>query len=168
MSTIDDDFGSLPLPEPIYAQEPVPSEWLKWIALKLQSPFYSISEMTLRAYTSSRYSEENLKVYVYGVMALGTAGMALTALPAIAGAGLYWVSDKASPKPFTYIKGTGSEIPPPDEMKMMTLNACMLPGGLPFVLGGIPPASERMGKLENLIREQNPDVLLMQEMAHGP
>lgn len=167
-TAIDDDLDLLPVAEPLFAEEPQTSEWLKWVALQLQRPFYSISESTLQAYVSTRYSEQNLKVYVYGVMALGTAGMALTALPALVGAGLYWASDKVSQKSFTYLKGTGEEITPPDSMKMMTLNACMFPGGLPFVLGGLPPASERLKKLEALIREQNPDVLLLQEMAHGP
>ena len=51
---------------------------------------------------------------------------------------------------------------------MMTFNACMFQGGLPYVLGGLPPASERLDELELLIRKKDPDILLLQEMAHPP
>jgi len=157
-----------PIQEPPFVQELQISAWIQWAGLQLQKPLYSLSESTFRAYASTRYSEENLKVYVYAVLALGIIGIAMTAPLCLLGAGLYWASDIISQKPYTYLKATGPEITPNNTLKMMTLNTCMLPGGLPFVLGGLPPASKRIGKLETLIRNQNPDVLLLQEMAHGP
>ncbi len=49
--------------------------------------------------------------------------------------------------------------------RIMTLNTCMLDGMLPKKYGGMSPAEERMKALGNLIRKENPDVFLGQELT---
>lgn len=161
----DDESISLFEENPLF-EESSSASWLKWVALKLQQPFYSVSETTLHAYASASYCKENSKVYVYGVRALGTASMLLLTPAALIGSGLYMVSDKISQKSFTYLKGTAEESPPSDPLTILTLNACMFAGGLPYFLGGLPPSSERLDKLATLVKNQDPQVLLLQEMSY--
>jgi exonuclease III len=44
----------------------------------------------------------------------------------------------------------------------------MLWGGLPIIFGGLRPAKERLSQLAEFIKEQNPDIIFLQEMSFAP
>jgi endonuclease/exonuclease/phosphatase family metal-dependent hydrolase len=70
--------------------------------------------------------------------------------------------------PYTHLPGTAMEKQSDGNDKFMTLNACMLWGGLPIPLGGMRPPRARMEKLAEKIRAEDPDVVVMQELAFDP
>lgn len=149
-------------------RETLPSTGLKWVARMLQEPFYRISEPTFRTFTSAQFSSQHLIITTVFFRFVGSVLLLTTSTFAIAGSLFYKAGDLISGKPFTYIKGNQPEIQAPKRYKMLTLNACMLSGGLPYFFGGLPPARERMNKIAQLIKRYEPDVVVMQEMAHGP
>jgi len=67
---------------------------------------------------------------------------------------------------YHYMKGTGKEKSSFPSNKIMTLNACMLDWILAKKFGGMTaPASKRVVKLGALIKKQDPDVYLGQELT---
>jgi len=89
----------------------------------------------------------------------------LTISLALVGAGLEKAGDLIKQVPYTHLQGIAKEKQEDGKYRLMTLNACMLWGGLPIPLGGMRPPSTRMEKMAEKIREEDPDVLVMQEMA---
>lgn len=51
-----------------------------------------------------------------------------------------------------------------NKLKVLHLNTCMLQGQLPFLFGGITPASWRINQLITFIERHNPDVVLLSEV----
>ncbi|MCH9614637.1 MAG: hypothetical protein SP1CHLAM54_14000 [Chlamydiia bacterium] len=50
---------------------------------------------------------------------------------------------------------------------ILSYNVCMFPGGLPLLMGGPEPAFDRFDELNSFIREQDPDLICLQELpAH--
>lgn len=137
------------------------------VGFRLQQPFYTLSKPTFEAWLSTPYSQENYKVYTYAVRFLAPAGLLIAMPPALIGTAFYWIADRISSNSFTYLAGEGEERDQQDDsLTMMTLNACMMPGGLPFAFGGLPPASRRIEELAELIQTHLPATLVMQEMAY--
>lgn len=54
--------------------------------------------------------------------------------------------------------------PSVDKIKLLSLNACMMSGGLPLVFGGMLPMRYRLERLTNMIKEQSPDIVFLSEI----
>lgn len=97
------------------------------------------------------------------------SAMLLVSVPlALVGSLLDRVADLIKGTSFTHWKGT---LPAKEEVgkqKLMTLNACMLWGGLPIPLGGLRPPRHRLDHLANLILQKDPDIVMLQEVSFGP
>jgi len=66
---------------------------------------------------------------------------------------------------FTYCKGEAKEKNlSGNSFSLLTLNACCMPGGLPFLFGGMTPASERVDKIAEKILQEDADVVCLQEI----
>ncbi|QVL56973.1 MAG: endonuclease/exonuclease/phosphatase family protein [Simkaniaceae bacterium] len=50
------------------------------------------------------------------------------------------------------------------DTKLMMLNPRMLPGGLPYSMAGLTPASDRLDRLVSTIRDNNPDIVFLPEI----
>ncbi|HSX26627.1 MAG TPA: endonuclease/exonuclease/phosphatase family protein [Chlamydiales bacterium] len=66
---------------------------------------------------------------------------------------------------YSYKKGNGAEKGAFPTNKIMTLNACMLDGVLPVKYGGMTRADKRVKRLTDLIKKQDPDIYLGQEIT---
>ncbi|NGX60062.1 MAG: hypothetical protein KR126chlam3_01224 [Chlamydiae bacterium] len=84
---------------------------------------------------------------------------------ALIGAGMEKIADIVNHTPYTHWKGTAKEQEDTGNYRLMTLNGCMLWGGLPIMYGGMRPPSDRMDQLASKIRAADPDVFVMQEMS---
>ncbi len=151
--------------------------YLEYSALLLSKPIHFVSQPSVRAiFTPIRPGKEgNLnsasleliwRVFIITICVLTAP---LTMGLALGGGILYKIADCIKQKPFTSIKGNAEEKLESKNRKLMTLNACAFWGGLPIPLGGIsPPTEQRLDALAQLIKEKDPDVLMMQEMAFDP
>jgi len=64
---------------------------------------------------------------------------------------------------FIHEKGRAAELDK-SSVKLLTLNTCFLPGGLPKLNGGVEPWRARFSPLVKFIKESNADVVCLQEM----
>ncbi len=65
---------------------------------------------------------------------------------------------------YTFWEGEGKNNEK-SETKVLHLNTCMFPGGLPLAFGGQTPASHRMDRLIAIIKKESPDVLCLSEVS---
>lgn len=84
---------------------------------------------------------------------------------ALVGALLLKVNDVVKQTSYTHFKGLAKEKEDTGDYRFMTLNGCMLWGGLSIPLGGMRPPSDRMDAMATKIKKEDPDVLVMQEVA---
>jgi len=146
---------------------------LELTGLFLAKPLHIISGPVIRAFaTPIRPGKEgNFSSYVLEVVwrvfssVLCVITAPLTISLALAGACLEKIADLVKKTPYTHLQGTAAEKQEDGNYRLMTLNSCMLWGGLPIPLGGMRPPSDRMDQMAKKIREEDPDVLVMQEMA---
>jgi len=125
------------------------------IAYYLQKPLQTSSEYILR---SGMYPAKVLSAVFSPVT------FSLYAI----GEGFHALGNAVSGTPYTYLRGNGPEKLDDQNLKCMTLNACMFWGGLPIPFGGVTPAGERIEALANLIAQENPDILFLQEASFAP
>ncbi len=150
---------------------------LEMIGLNLSRPAHVVSEPLIRALATpirpgkdGNYNWATLEIIrrIFTVAIYSVA--ALFAIPlALIGSGFEKAADLIRNRPFTYLKGNPkAEKPEGHTYKLMTLNACMLWGGLPVPLGGMRPPNKRVDALAKKIKKLDPDVLVMQEVAFDP
>lgn len=87
---------------------------------------------------------------------------------ALVGAACEKIGDVIKQTPYTHWKGKAIEKVEGEKRKLLTLNACMLWGGLPIPLGGMRSPNARIAELSKKILTENPDIIVMQEMAYDP
>lgn len=141
--------------------------------LFLSKPAHIISKPLIRAFaTPIRPGKDGNfpnaiveKVWRVFIVVIGLVTAPPTIGFALAGAALGKVGDIIKQKPYTHFPGLAKEKIETNFHRLMTLNACMLWGGLPIPLGGMRPPSDRMDAMAQKIQENDPDVLVMQEMA---
>jgi len=170
------------LPEEAPITPSAPSYWeiageiLHSIALHLEKAIYASSDAILRnLVTPIRPGEDGnycspllerihrCASTVFHLM-LTPLTMSLFAL----GEGLHLLGDLMTGNPYIYFQGQGKETADPNHFCILTLNACMLWGGLPRPLGGVTSPDDRVEKMAEKIKETEADIVLMQEMAYGP
>lgn len=78
------------------------------------------------------------------------------------------ISDSIKQVPYTHWRGKAKEKIEGKTSRLMTLNACMFWGGLPIPLGGMRSPNDRVTELAEKILKEDPDVLVLQEMAFDP
>lgn len=69
--------------------------------------------------------------------------------------------------PFTHVEGNATEKWYGQRSKSFTilnLNICCMPGGLPYLFGGMAPACDRIDRIAQKIMEINPDVVCLEEV----
>lgn len=153
------------------------ADGLNWLTLKLYAPTHYSSENIIHSFMTpirpgefgnedSAWLEVASRVFqvVVSVLLIPVAAPA-----SILGIGLDFLGSCVQPKPYTYMRGSAKEkIDDGDFSKFFSLNACMFWGGLPILFGGVRPASDRIDEIADIIRKQDPDVLVMQEMSFAP
>lgn len=65
---------------------------------------------------------------------------------------------------FTYIQGSALEKPVGSNLKVMTWNVCGISGGMHYDHGGVISWRARLDKIVEMIRKEDPDVLILQEI----
>jgi endonuclease/exonuclease/phosphatase family metal-dependent hydrolase len=98
-------------------------------------------------------------------VAFNAIAFPITALGFLLGGVIQMAGDLISDQPFIYIKGNAPESWNENKHTLFTLNVCMYWGLLPMLFGGVSPARNRLDPLERLIRAQNPDIVVLQEMS---
>ncbi len=143
-------------------------------AAALEQPFWMASEAliasTVTAIRPGEYGQceyrvlEILKRIL--LCAAAAATLPLTLSLALLGTALHRIGDALTGEPFIYLQGTAPEkINGLQQDRFLTLNACLFAGGLPIFLGGMPSGKERIPALAALIKENDPDILCLQEMS---
>lgn len=143
------------------------------IAYYLQKPVQFTSELLLRAVCTpirpgiegNWQSETTERIHRFANIALSAIFAPITISLYTLGEGFHFIGNAISKTPYTYWRGNANEKQDDSQLKCMTLNVCMFWGGLPIPLGGVRPPGERMEALVQLIKEQNPDVLFLQEAS---
>lgn len=137
------------------------------IAYYLQKPLQLTSEYVLRAfYTPIRAENSTIEKANRCASVCLSALFAPVAISLYAlGEGVHYCGNTINGTSYTYWRGNGAEKPDDQNIKCMTLNACMFWGGLPLLFGGVRPAGERIEALAQLIQEQDPDILFLQETS---
>lgn len=152
-------------------------EKLIYLGLFLEKPFHTSSEWIIKdlmitnkpnVYGNSDHrSIENFKRS--GSLVLSFSGSKLATLLAFAGGFFEYFGDYFYQKPYLSLLGSKAPLQKPrEEIRFLTLNACMFFGGLPLINGGITPASDRIESLSALIKGLDIDFLLMQEVSFEP
>lgn len=143
------------------------------VAYYLQKPLQYTSELILRAiYTPIRPGIEGNwqsvgaeKINRVATVCLSAVFAPVTISLYAIGEGLHLCGNAINGTPYTYWRGNGEEKLDDQNIKCMTLNACMLWGGLPIPFGGLRPSGERIEELAQLIQSQDPDILFLQEAS---
>lgn len=144
---------------------------LQNIGLLFSTPLHNSSEIVLRnLLTSLRYSASTLeKIQRAVAMLLNIALLPLTIALSLFGGLTEYIGSLIATRPYSYIPGNAPQLNRSNNiLKAMTFNGCMFWGGLPIVFGGVSPARERLDKIAQLIKQLNPDILVMQEVSYGP
>ncbi|MBS0629260.1 MAG: endonuclease/exonuclease/phosphatase family protein [Verrucomicrobia bacterium] len=143
------------------------------IAYYLQKPLQKSSEYLLRALLTpirpgveGNWENANVeKVSRCASVCLAALFAPITISLYTLGEGFHYCGNAINGTPYTYLRGEGIEKLDDQNLKCMSLNACMFWGGLPIPFGGLRPAGERIDELAQLIQRENPDVLLLQEAS---
>ncbi|MCB1107542.1 MAG: endonuclease/exonuclease/phosphatase family protein [Chlamydiia bacterium] len=142
------------------------AEGLNFLANEMQRPFWysvqNVHKYALNPLNDSALTQQVasriLNVGVYGV------GTALSMFIAIGGFFLKGLANRLHSRAFTYWEGRGEEVRPYTR-KVLHLNVCMFPGGLPYLFGGVKGAGERLENLKIFIQEVNPDIFFLSEFS---
>ena len=142
------------------------AERLNHLANEVQRPFWYFAQNVHR-YAANPLHEDSLtdsvakRIFRGGAHALGAS---LGAFLALAGFALKGLSNSFHSREFTYWEGQGEEASP-ERPKVLHLNACMFPGGLPYAFGGVRTAGERMEQLKAFVESINPDIFFLCEFS---
>jgi endonuclease/exonuclease/phosphatase family metal-dependent hydrolase len=131
------------------------------LAYFLQKPVQTSSEYVIRAACGKNRSLPSRCATV----ALHALSATLTVPLYLIGEGLHFCGNKINGTPYTYWRGSAAEKEDTGALKCISFNVCMLWGGMPILFGGCTPARERMDEMAKFIKEQNPDVLFLQEAS---
>jgi endonuclease/exonuclease/phosphatase family metal-dependent hydrolase len=146
---------------------------LNWIALQCLKPMHYTSELFIHSYFTpirpGEFGNLSTKTLERVSRAFQFIFCVVVAPVALVGLGISFaldsLGDYMTQKSYMKLVGNAEEKKSCSKPSFMTLNACMLWGGLPILFGGVRPARERIDEVANLILEQDPDVLVMQEMS---
>ncbi|NGX38418.1 MAG: hypothetical protein K1000chlam2_01591 [Chlamydiae bacterium] len=152
------------------------SNRLEFVALYLSKPAHIASKPLIRAFATpirpgkdgNWNSAIGEKIWRVFISTIGITTAPLTIGLALIGSLLDKTADLIKQKSYTHLRGSAPEKQEDDAYRLMTQNACMLWGGLPIPLGGMRPPSDRMDQFAKKICEEDPDILVMQEMAFDP
>jgi endonuclease/exonuclease/phosphatase family metal-dependent hydrolase len=86
---------------------------------------------------------------------------------AMVGEMIYLLSQKYYQKSYSFYESKAAKREG-NPSKFLSLNACMFPGGLPTIFGGVSPAGARMDALTDFLKKQKADIVCLQEMACDP
>lgn len=139
---------------------------LNHLANEVQRPFWYFAQNVHR-YAANPLHEDSLTDSVAKRFLSGGAhaiGASLGAFLALAGFALKGLSNRFHSREFTYWEGLGEEVCP-ERPKVLHLNACMFPGGLPYAFGGVRTAGERMEQLKAFVESINPDIFFLCEFS---
>lgn len=160
---------SLTIPEQI-------GEAISDFGFQLIKPMHYSSEQILRCFTpihpgefgnhDSKLVEIIVRVCVFALCSLlSPLTLALWSLGGL----LDFVGTCLKSTPFTYLQGGGQEkIDGRSFYQFFSLNACLFWGGLPIPFGGVVPARGRIEQIGNLIRAEDADFVILQEVSYGP
>jgi endonuclease/exonuclease/phosphatase family metal-dependent hydrolase len=139
------------------------------LALHLCIPFHHSSEVFLHSFfTAVPEGFETLeKVKRVFLVIIHALLLPLTCVAAVAGGCVEILANALTQKNYTYWHGNAAE-KNSQNCSVLTLNTCMFWGGIPLIAGGTQPARYRTEQLADLIREQNADVIALQEVSFGP
>lgn len=110
-----------------------------------------------------------LQVFKRAIAALCFTLLGVLFLPGwIVGSCLKMVGTALSGVPYIYLKGKGKEAWNEKGFSLLSYNCCMYESGFPMLLGGVMPASYRIDSIAKRIKQEDPDIVLLQEMSLGP
>jgi endonuclease/exonuclease/phosphatase family metal-dependent hydrolase len=152
------------------------SNLLDSLVLSLYIPIHFSSELFMRSLTPLNQERlglfGNSSSFFYEIMrritdcALAVLSLPVTlclVLPAV----MIDLMNRRSGK-FIVMQGFAkTDIKPDHQLKIFNLNACMLWGALPMLFGGVVPARHRIEALDCHIKENDPDLVLLQEMSRA-
>ncbi len=142
-----------------------------WIvcASHLQRPFWYFEHMA-HYYILNPLNDPTLttikgvaKRAIVGVLSMG--GLVATLPLVLLACCVKKVGNRLRRKEFTYWKGNRREKLSLVNHKVTHLNTCMLPGGLPYLFGGMRTARERLEQLERFIHAIDPDLVFLCEVS---
>lgn len=108
-------------------------------------------------------------VHEVALRALYLSGAAFLAIPGIPLAGISQIFRCAGwalqSNGCTHVKGTAldKDFTLDRQVKVMTFNIAAVPGGISYKVAGVPHWKSRIDGIVNMIREQDPDVLVIEE-----
>lgn len=133
----------------------------------ISRPFYwSCEKLALQV-----IQPQNSKVFdvfrrAIGTLLFGTLGC-VSLLGWLGGGALRMAGTCVAGVPYIYQKGEAKQ-KEKKNFSLLSFNACMYESGLPMLLGGVMPASHRVDRLAELIQKNQPDLVVLQELALGP
>ncbi len=142
------------------------AERMNQLANEMQRAFWYFAQNVHR-YVVNPLHEDDLinsvakRFFGGGVHAVGAL---FGAFLAVAGFALKGLSNRFHSREFTYWEGQGEEVRP-EKPKVLHLNACMFPGGLPYAFGGVRTAGKRMKELKAFIEDIHPDIFFLCEFS---
>lgn len=138
-------------------QEKIAKE-MNQISLVLRKPLYASSEFFIDAY----FPSAGLQEYSFGMFALHNVPLSIVLWEAANS--LDTISEYFRNAPYTY-SAERSTLHHLDkkEHSFLSLNVCMLPGGLPTLFGGVKSAHERLKGISDLILKEDADIVALQE-----
>lgn len=151
-------------------------EALSDFGFQLIKPMHYSTEQILRCFTpihpgefgnhDSKFVEIIIRVSVFVLCSL--LSPLTLALWSIGGL-LDFAGNCLKSTPYTYLQGIGQEkINAHSPYRFFTLNACLFWGGLPIPFGGVVPARGRIQQIADLIRVEDADFVILQEVSYGP
>ncbi len=146
------------------------------VALALFSPFDKSSESVIRAFVAEIKPGRFNNCYTVpleitrrvGVVALSALFLPLTLSLALCSKGLSYATQKIFKKNFISLPGDLNPLKMELGSQSFTIasfNACLFDMGLPQVFGGLIADAERIERGIQLVRQANPDFLVMQEVS---
>jgi exonuclease III len=135
-------------------------------------PAWWTMEAGIRAFLPLKpgeYEQSTSKVYEVFKRAIALIAAAfmlpLTLLGLVVGITLHFIGYKCVAKTdYLYHKSLCPEAPLQNRLKVLTLNACFMPGGLPLIYGGVTPSAARIDALAQRILQADPDLICLEEM----
>ncbi len=143
-----------------------------YLGVRLLEPSWWLSAVLCEHYFTSVPANSSLMAKVFFVaqkvlLCTFTALAALATIPLfLIGSSLRAVTSFLNKEAFVSIE-TKSKNTPSLSPKIMTFNACMMPGCLPRVIDNLSPATKRFDALVKMIQETRADVVCLQEISEN-
>ncbi len=147
---------------------------LQFLAVQMAEPFWRSTEVIagscITPIKPGEYGQCECVVIEIFKRAIYTLAAALlipfTACLAALGMAVHCISNQLLEEPYLYLRSDAPEKTENEEQDtLLTLNACMFPGCLPMLFGGVSPARTRTEALAQLIHEVDPDTFCLQEVS---